>query len=305
MSLYQTKLYSNKIKLDKWVNQLNIDDAWEGDVKKWLSGVNETNFDKDSLGTIGGGNHFAELQIIHKVQDEEEFKKLGLDSNKLFLLIHSGSRGYGAFILRSHEDKYKTKGLIETSEEAKQYLLLHDNACKWAKRNRALIAHRFMDCIGGEVGDLIIDIWHNNVECKQFSSSFENRKFWIHRKGAAPSDKGPIVIPGSRGSFSYLVLPTNEKQEYSCYSVAHGAGRKWNRSKALAMGKQFKDSSSINITEIGSRVICEDSQLIYEEMPQAYKDIDQIVQDLSDYVKVIAILKPLISYKTRGSKYQK
>jgi release factor H-coupled RctB family protein len=301
MSLFKTDSQLSKSKVDKWVKNLYLDKDWDGNTSKFLQDRNVecTDFDKNSLGTIGGGNHFGELQEIVSIKDDVEAAKLNLDPDYFYLLVHSGSRGYGQSILEGHENKFGTKGLIDTSKEAEEYMTLHDNACKWARANRDLIAHRFLECIGAEAEN-ILDIWHNNVEKKKFENG---ESLWLHRKGAAPLDKGPIVIPGSRGAYSYLVIMDDStKSEHAGYSVAHGAGRKWKRSKALGMGQSQKNIvDTLTTTSLGSRVICEDKDLLFEEMPEAYKDIDSVVQDLVDekIIKIIAIFKPVITYKTR------
>jgi len=358
MSLYKTSIKSKRIKLEQWAKALHgLESSWEGDVSIWLKnrGVKETEYDKTHLGTIGGGNHFAELQQVEKVVDEETFTKLGLDTEHLYLLVHSGSRAYGEAIFVSFLDKYGTKGLAEDSDEAKEYLAQHDHALAWARCNRSLIAHRFLSCLTGIPIDLngtpdltkdqtadgsirILDIWHNFVVKMNFQLGDEQQhdmtpnntnnnardnakdtknetvhKFcnslWLHRKGAAPSTEGPVVIPGSRGHMSYLVLPTPklEEQEKSAYSLAHGAGRKWNRGKALQMGKNIRKLTDYTTTELGSKVICENKELLLEEMPATYKDIEAIVSDLQHFglVTVIAVFRPLITYKTRITKYEK
>lgn len=94
---------------------------------------------------------------------------------------------------------------------------------------------------------------------------------WIHRKGAAPSDRGPLMIPGSRGAKSYLCLPVGD-QEATGRSVAHGAGRLWDRGKAREKGeKRFgRDGrDALRTTALGSAVVCEDDQLLFEEVPEA------------------------------------
>lgn len=141
-------------------------------------------------------------------------------------------------------------------------------------------------------------------------SQSEVKKLWLHRKGAAPADVGPVVIPGSRGHFSYLVQPTLARPdtENAAFSLAHGAGRKWNRGKALQMGKaNTKKADALTTTELGSRVICENKDLLYEEVPNAYKEIEDIVNDLQEFnlIKIVAVLRPLITYKTRVIKYDK
>ncbi len=320
MTMMKTELTDARIKLDNWANKLyglETGGFFEDDdmsMEEWLQmyGVEPTSYDLQ-LGTIGGGNHFAELQQVEKVVDQQLFDQAGLTEHNLYLLIHSGSRGYGHHVVSEHMKQYGTKGLHEQTEACTCYLHLHDNACNWAKANRHLIARKFLMCLSTK-GEVVLDVWHNNVTKKEFiaskddNSCGETEELWLHRKGAAPTDQGLIVIPGSRGTYSYLVAPVDDQQslQAAAYSAAHGAGRKWNRSKAYAMSKNNPNQTpdSLSVTELGSRVICEDHQLIYEEHPFAYKDIDDVVKDLEAFnvVKIVAILKPLITYKTRNVK---
>src|SRR5262245_2903216 len=124
---------------------------------------------------------------------------------------------------------------------------------------------------------------------------------WLHRKGAAPSDHGPLVIPGSRGTFSYLVQPTGDGESHA-WSLAHGAGRKWTRSDSRARVRERFRPMQLVQTGLGSRVICGDRDLLYEEAPPAYKDIEQVIEDLVEagLIQVIATLRPLLTYKTRA-----
>lgn len=297
MGLWQTDLSVHKLKLDTWVSRLeNLDEPWDGDTSAWLLDyqLDSTPFDY-SLGTIGGGNHFAELKKIESVVDGDVFEALGLSTKQFYLLVHSGSRGLGEFILRKYSEGQA--GLMENSSDAIDYLTQHDMAVRWAGANRALIAHRFLSCLKGE-GSQVLDVFHNTVE----SHAEDNQAYWLHRKGATPSDQGLVVIPGSRGSFSYLVIPTGSQVE-NAYSLAHGAGRKWKCTDAKSKMSKFR-MDDLTHTELGSRVVCEDKDLIFEEAPQAYKKIDSVVNDLvnAGLIKVIAILRPVITYKTRRGK---
>jgi len=101
MALWQTDLVKHKIKLEKWTNKLtDLENVWDGDLAVWLDrfGLESTKFNH-SMGTIGGGNHFAELQSVEEVFDSALFSELEIDTNKLYLLVHSGSRGIGEDIL--------------------------------------------------------------------------------------------------------------------------------------------------------------------------------------------------------------
>ena len=123
---------------------------------------------------------------------------------------------------------------------------------------------------------------------------------WIHRKGAVATDSEFVVIPGSRGSLSYLVKPMGDGESHA-WSLAHGAGRKWGRSEArLRMRERFGRHQLVQ-TPLGGRVVCEERDLLYEEAPAAYKNIEAVIQDLVDsgLVSVIATFRPLLTYKTR------
>lgn len=292
MALWQTDLLKRKVKRDRWADKLHgLETPWDGDRDALLAeaGVTPTGLD-EALGTIGGGNHFAELQSVDAVVDAD---KLGLDPDRLVLLVHSGSRGLGEAVLRRHTDQRGADGLTAGSPEAIAYLGQHDHAVRWAVVNRALIARRFLDCLGA-TGTRVLDLTHNSV--------VPRAEGWLHRKGAAPSDAGPVVIPGSRGALSYLVQPLGDGEKNG-WSLAHGAGRKYSRHDARERVKEKFRMEQLVQTELGSAVICEDRDLLYEEAPSAYKKIDAVVGDLVDagVASVIATLKPIITYKVRGA----
>ncbi len=296
MSFWQTNLKTSKIKLDKWTKNLTgLENPWEGDPNEWISQYKITQADFNySLGSIGGGNHFAELQKLEEVLDQEIFESMQLSKNELYLLVHSGSRGLGEQILQNHISKFNCNGINSDNLDFVDYLKDHDFAVTWAKANRDLIAKRFFDCIKTN-GKKILDLTHNYVE----EIVYENRKYWVHRKGATSSNYGSIMIPGSRGDFSYLVVSKNSDFR-SGFSLAHGAGRKWARTDAKSKLKNYT-INDLKRTSLGSNVICECKDLIFEEAPQAYKKISIVVQDLVDHglAKIVAIFRPVITYKTR------
>ena len=249
-----------------------------------------------SLGTIGGGNHFAELQEAEAVLDEETFSHLGFDKNQIMLLIHSGSRGYGQAILDDSIRLYQAQnGLQQTSQAAREYLARHDSAVYWAAINRELVAYRILKVFGvsTQIAKLH-DSSHNSVSMRKCDDKF----LYIHRKGASPSDRGAVVIPGSRGSLTYLVMPTG-KTEVSGFSLAHGAGRKWERSMCRSRLENKYTKETIRYTRLKGRVICNDVNLLYEEAPEAYKNIDTVIQSLIEFglINIIATFKPILTYK--------
>ncbi|MEM9092821.1 MAG: RNA ligase RtcB family protein [Cyanobacteria bacterium P01_F01_bin.53] len=215
------------------------------------------------------------------------------------VLAYSGSRGLGHRILRDHVARFGKQGLTDGSAEAVEYIDKHNQAMTWAVANRDLIAHRFLSALGSG-GHKILDLGHNTVTPQQI----DGERQWLHRKGAAPSSQGPLVIPGSRGTYSYLVHPTDsqvQQQVENAFSLAHGAGRKWMRSDAKERLSGKYRLADLLRTDLGGLIICEDKALIYEEAPQAYKNIDIVIQDMvdADLIRVLAVLRPVLNYKTR------
>lgn len=293
MALFKTDLVRRDVKLDRWAKlRFNLEYPWDQFASEFLAeqDLESTEFDA-ALGTIGGGNHFAELQTVERVLDAGAFKQLGLGKQQLVLLVHSGSRSLGESILRTHVDQHFGNGVEADSFAAEEYLRGHDFAVRWAAANRELIARRFVATIGAEA-DPLWDGCHNSITRHEVG--------WIHRKGAVAADSDFVVIPGSRGSLSYLVKPTGDGESHA-WSLAHGAGRKWARSDARQRMRERFGMHQLVQTPLGGRVICEERDLLYEEAPAAYKNIEAVIGDLvaAGLVSVIATLRPLLTYKTR------
>ncbi|WP_415894158.1 RNA ligase RtcB family protein [Neptuniibacter sp. PT8_73] len=307
MSLWQSTAKVSKVNVDKIAKKLRdiecpLDDSWADliEQRKIEKGIQAQGFDA-AFGTIGGGNHFAEFQAIETVYCDDHLARLNIDPKKLLLLVHSGSRGLGQSILTEHISNFNHDGLNEDDSSFSEYLKAHDDAVKWAELNRELIALRFLDAIR-ESGDCLLDVNHNLVTEKEIAGS----KGWLHRKGATPADQGYVVIPGSRGDYSYLVTAADQAKgnlENCLYSLAHGAGRKWKRGDCQArLSHKFKKDDLLK-TALGSRVICGNKELLYDEAPQAYKNCETIIDDLVDagLIKVVARLRPVLTFKTNGS----
>jgi release factor H-coupled RctB family protein len=297
MALFKTDLVRRDVKLDRWAKlPFNLEHPWDQFVSDFLAehDLESTEFDS-ALGTIGGGNHFAELQAVEKVLDADELKKLDLGKQQLVVLVHSGSRGLGESILRAHVDQHFGEGVEADSFVAEEYLRGHDFAVRWAKANRELIARRFVATLGAEA-ECLWDGCHNSITRRES----DGEVIWLHRKGAVAADGEFVVIPGSRGSLSYLVKPIGDGESHA-WSLAHGAGRKWARSEARLRMRERFSVPQLAQTGIGGRVICEERELLREEAPAAYKNIEVVIQDLVDagLVSVIATFRPLLTYKTR------
>jgi len=298
MALFKTDLVRRDVKLDRWAQiSFDLEHVWTDEIAQVLAKeeLESTDFD-EALGTLGGGNHFAELQAVEEVINAREFKKLGLGKQQLVVLVHSGSRGLGESILRDYVTEHQANGSDAESFPAAAYLQGHDMAVRWAKVNRKLLAERFAQALGAEAS-LLWDGCHNSITSREL----EGETVWVHRKGAVVAEDEAVMIPGSRGALSYLVKPLGDG-ESRAWSLAHGAGRKWARSEArLRMRERFGKNQLVQ-TSLGSRVICGERDLLYEEAPAAYKNIEAVIQDLVDagLVSVVATLRPLLTYKTRA-----
>ncbi len=290
MALFKTDLVRRDVKLDRWAQiPFDLEHVWTDDISKVLAKeeLESTDFD-EALGTLGGGNHFAELQAVQEILNAREFKKLGLGKQQLVVLVHSGSRGLGKTVLRDYVAEHQASGSDAESFTAAAYLQGHDLAVRWAKVNRKLLAERFAQALGAEA-DLLWDGCHKSITPREL----EGETVWVHRKGAVVAEEEGVVIPGSRGSLSYLVKPLGDG-ESRAWSLAHGAGRKWARSEArLRMRERFGKELLVR-TLLGSRVVCGDRDLLYEEAPAAYKNIEAVIQDLVDagLVSVIGTFRP-------------
>lgn len=309
MSLWQTSAKVAKVNLDKLAKKFEhvekpLDQSWSSVIenRKLEKGITTDLYDR-ALGTIGGGNHFAEFQAIDEIYDQAALDELGLNKKHLQLLVHSGSRGLGQSILVEHITKHNHDGLYLEDEDFQDYIIKHNEAVRWAELNRELIARRFIESIRAN-GRCTLDINHNLVSPKKI----DGHEGWLHRKGATPSDKGYVVIPGSRGDYSYLVRPMTGDDlavgsiATSLFSLAHGAGRKWKRGECHGRLGHKYSREDLYQTALGSRVVCGNKELLYDEAPQAYKKCETVISDMVDagLIEVVAKLRPVLTFKTNG-----
>ncbi|TFK76287.1 release factor H-coupled R [Pluteus cervinus] len=286
-----------------------LDDPWSGDVKGWLAkyGIERTSpFDASSLGTVGSGNHFAEVCTLEKTVDEAAAEQLRIEEGILYLLVHTGSRGLGGSILASRTGNESNPYFPPESPELLAYVTEHDYAVRWAIANRDLVAHRIKECIyptpedATEVFELekVVDVTHNSATQHELVAGGTPQTLWLHRKGAAPADKGIAPCPGSRGDFTWLLQPIGTGQ-FNAQSLAHGAGRRHGRNAMHEGAKIAK--SSLTTTSLGSEVVCTDPDLLLEERPEAYKDVGCVVEDMEEQgmCKGVVILRPVVTYKVR------
>jgi tRNA-splicing ligase RtcB len=238
------------------------------------------------FGTLGRGNHFVELQA-----DEQD---------RLWLMVHSGSRGMGQAITAHHLKKARGDGQIDKlvrfdaeSPAGQAYLNDVAWAIGYAEQNRlAIIAavERLLD----ELFDVamnretLIHLNHNHVR----RETHDSQDYWVHRKGAlSAASEEPGVIPGSMGSASFHVVGRGE--ESALCSSSHGAGRESSRGEA---------SKKINVRRLeremhGVWFDHRHAAMLRDEAPSAYKDIHVVMRAQRQLTRIDRQLRPLLSYK--------
>jgi len=264
---------------------------------------------KPQAGTLGAGNHFLEIQVVDEIFDEKVAKKFGLEKGKIVVMIHCGSRGLGHQVASDYiklmEKEYGVKGLPDRelvnapikSELGKKYISAMNCAVNFAFCNRQLIMHsvreifnRYFSC----KAKLLYDVCHNVAKFEEHEVDGKKVELCVHRKGATRAFPGqPVIIPGSMGTSSYILVGTEKAMEVSFGSTAHGAGRVMSRSQAI------RDLDVEAVKEMLSErdILIEAGSVkgIKEEAPQVYKDIDEVVR-VSDKLgigKLVSRLKPV------------
>ncbi|NTF17680.1 RNA ligase RtcB family protein [Agrobacterium rubi] len=287
MALFELDVPVRKLRLDKVADRMrNLEGPWDGDVAARLE---EAGIPCDtlpgSLGTIGGGNHFCELQAI-----EETIGDGMKDTGNVYVLVHSGSRRYGEIVLSSVQDGY---GLDLDPERlaGRHYLEAHDTAVRWAALNRAVIAERAAEAVRCDIR-LVCDVPHNLVR--------RTPEGWVHYKGAAAVSAGELApVAGSRDSLSHVVR-ARPGVDASLNGISHGAGRKYDRASMHHRGGSSRsDRDAMERNQWGGRIVCEDRDLLLEEAAGAYKDAARVVGDLVDHglVEHVASMRPLVTFK--------
>jgi release factor H-coupled RctB family protein len=297
MGLFRLDIAARKLRLEQLADRLHVlDQPWDGDADRVLAdaGLGATTFDA-SLGSIGGGNHFCEIQTIEEILAPEAAAQAGLDRSNAYVLVHSGSRGLGFSILE-RVLRAGQVALHPVSPEGHAYMDAHDHAVLWAKLNRRIIAERAAAAAHADLSALN-DLAHNMVELRNGAGGDVAA---LHRKGAAASDRGLVPVPGSRGTLSYLVEPLAATQAETLASLAHGAGRKYDRASMHGRVRAKKsDVARLERNPYGGIVVCGDRGLLVEEAPEAYKNIDRVIADLVEFglARVVATFRPLVTFK--------
>ena len=295
MTLFATGIKEHKFKKDKLFRRLGseVENSLQTAALGLLDGVSKTVSDPGNmLGTLGHSNHFAEFLAVEKIIEGEKCETLNIKKNDVLLLIHAGSRCYGAMLWREIAAKHGDKGLEFDSPDGADYLARHTELIHWATFNRRLIGKALGNIAACELTE-ILNATHNSI-----TAWGEN--CFIHRKGASNAESGsPVIVAGSRGTYSYLVAPTGDGVA-NVHSIAHGAGRKWNRQSTRDRVRSKHDNmQQLLKTKLGPDIICPDKTLLYEEAPEAYKDVSTVIEDLQNFklAEVLAELRPIVNIK--------
>lgn len=265
------------------------------------------------LGTLGSGNHFLEIDVVNQIFDESIAKKFGITHvGQIVVLIHTGSRGFGHQIasdyVRIMERAMHRYGIHPPdrelacvpfkSKEGEEYFKAMKCAVNYAFLNRQLITHwvreSFREVFGKrdeELGlNLLYDVCHNIAKVEEHKVDGSRKTVVVHRKGATRAfppghplippdyrDTGqPVLIPGSMGTSSWVLIGTEKAMELSFGSTAHGAGRYMSRKAATRKywGSQVKS----DLEKRGILVMAASVRVIAEEAPGAYKSADEVVE---------------------------
>ena len=279
---------------------------------------------RDQLGTLGGGNHFLEVQVVDRIFDEEAAEAFGLVPGEVTVLIHTGSRGLGhqvctdylknfGQVMKAHGIEVPDRQLAcapMSSDAGRQYFQAMCAAANYAFSNRQVLTHRVRRAIDhvwgqdrGSQVQIVYDVAHNIAKVEEF----DGRQYCVHRKGATrafgPSMPEipekyqgvgqPVFIPGSMGTSSSVLVGTDRAKELALNSCCHGAGRRMSRTAAK---KQVKGHElRRQLEERGITVRCPSNAELAEEAPLAYKDVERVVDVVAGVgiARRVAKLRPV------------
>ena len=278
------------------------------------------------LGTLGSGNHFVEVDIVDEIYDTTAAQALGLWKNQATILIHTGSRGLGHQVatdyIRLMMNAMPGYGITLpdrelacvpfSSPEGTDYFNAMAAAANFAWANRQVITwevrqawNKIFEGVGNQI-NLVYDVAHNIAKIEQHLVGKKKKKLIVHRKGATRSFGPeheelaqeyraigqPVLIPGSMGTASYVLVGTEKAMTTSFGSCCHGAGRKMSRhaAKRSVHGKTLYEE----LLRQGIHVQAGSMVGLAEEAPLAYKDIDNVVNVVHDagIARKVARLRP-------------
>ncbi len=293
--------------------------------------VSTTAYDRgfDQCGTLGSGNHFAELQVVDEIYDQAAADAMGLRPGAVTLMIHSGSRGFGYQVCEDAiRDMRHVPGKLGItlpdrqlvcapvdSPEGKKYLGAMRCAANYAWANRQLLAvlagralaHHFGRSVESLGIRLVYDVAHNIAKIETHDVAGQPRRLCVHRKGATrsfpPGDPElppryaaigqPVIIPGDMGRASFVLVGTHEAMRQTFGSTCHGAGRVMSRTAAIRSAQGRSIEKELAAQGIIARARGRTG--LAEEQPAAYKDVHDVVETVhrAGLSRKVAHLKPM------------
>lgn len=284
---------------------------------------------RDEMGTLGSGNHYLEVQEVAEIFDQEAARAFGLAPGGIVVTIHCGSRGLGhqigseflremAIAAETHRIALPDRELAcapIASELGQRYLAAMRAAMNCALANREIIAHLtravFDSLFPGALLPLLFDVSHNTCKEERHEIDGEERTLFVHRKGATrafgrghpdlPADLAeigqPVLIGGSMGTSSAIMVGPAARPERAFASACHGAGRRLSRRQAL---KEFDGRAVIDALRARGIVVKSPSRRgVAEEAPDAYKDVESVVAaaEAAGLARRVAKLAPVVCVK--------
>ncbi|MDW8324493.1 MAG: RtcB family protein [Burkholderiales bacterium] len=284
---------------------------------------------RGEMGTLGSGNHYLEVQVVERIYDAEAARAFGLHEGQIVVSIHCGSRGLGHQIgtdyLVSLAQAAARLGIALpdrelacapiNSPEGQEYLGAMNAAINVALANRQILAHltreSFASVIPGVKLTTLYDVSHNTCKLERHRWQGRERLLYVHRKGATrafgPGHPAlpaayravgqPVIIGGSMGTGSYILVGTAEAEQRSWSSASHGAGRAMSRKQALKRwhGRELIDE----LRARGILIRTKSLRGAAEEAPGAYKDVDAVAEatERAGLARRVAFLRPKVCIK--------
>ncbi|MCU0488632.1 MAG: RtcB family protein, partial [Anaerolineales bacterium] len=288
---------------------------------------------RPQLGTLGAGNHFIEVDLVEQIFDPVAARVMGLEQDCLVVQIHCGSRGFGHQIctdyvadfqaaVRRYQIQLPDRELVCApieSPEGRAYLSAMRCAANYAFANRQVLAHNarqaFEQVFAGKVGGWrlhqVYDIAHNMGKIETHVVDGMPVKVCVHRKGATrafgpgapelPEEYQaigqPVLVPGSMGTASWVLVGTADSMARSFGSSCHGAGRVMSRAKAKKSVRG--DRLRQELEQSGIRIRAGSLAGLAEEAPEAYKNVDAVVDTVTQVgiARKVARLRPVAVIK--------
>jgi tRNA-splicing ligase RtcB len=344
------RLHINKAELDeiladgsRWAERegyARSDDVAHTEEGGRMAGANPAKVSKqakdrglEQVGTLGSGNHFAEIDVVTEIHHAEAADAFGLRQGQIVVQLHCGSRGLGHQVATDYIQAFQQAGkrfgfelpdmqLVCApldSPEGQDYLAAMNCAANYAWANRQVLTHHvrmaFEEVLSGAAADwdlrLVYDVAHNMAKVERHRVENRETAVCVHRKGATrafgpghpeiPADYRevgqPVLVPGSMGTASYILAGTAESMAHTFGSCCHGAGRVLSRSEAKRQVRG--DRLHGELERRGITVRAGSMAGLAEEAPQAYKDVSQVVSivQAAGIARVVARLEPLAVIK--------